>query len=278
MQLQASGAVLCVSVVMTVSVGIVLTKAQTSVGSGGGSRMVHFHHVHINSTDPDASIAFYTSKFDCEKAAGPDGHDAIFAQKSWVLFNRVAKQPPSEILSGIWHIGWGAEDMPATYQKQLDAGTRFATPLTDISDLAGLARGRFFYAYVDGPNHELIELNTASNHRFGHLHLLSADPIRAAEWYHEHLGLPIVGKQEQKRIYNGFQVAPSATLQADNVRIIIYPLEYARTEWPALWSERKEFEPSKGRVIDHIAFSREGGKTEFIEGPDRVRIELWGEH
>ena len=30
-------------------------------------------------------------------------------------------------------------------------------------------------------------------------------------------------------MYNGFQVAPSATLIADNVRIIIYPVEYART-------------------------------------------------
>ncbi|HEY3839788.1 MAG TPA: VOC family protein [Bryobacteraceae bacterium] len=251
---------------LTVSFGIVLTNGQTPV--------VHFHHVHINSTDPAASIAFYTSKFDCEKTTGPDGRDAVHAQKSWILFDRVPSPPPSEILSAIWHIGWGAEDMPAAYRKQLDSGTRFATPLTDISELAGQPPGHFFYAYVDGPDHELIELNTASNHRFGHLHLLSADPIRAAEWYHDRLGLPIVGRQPQKRIYSGFQVAPSATLQADNVRIIIYPIEYARTQWPERWSERKDFEPSAGRVIDHIAFSREGGKTEFIEGPDHIRIEL----
>jgi hypothetical protein len=28
----------------------------------------HFHHIHLNATDPAAAIAFYTSKFDCEKA------------------------------------------------------------------------------------------------------------------------------------------------------------------------------------------------------------------
>jgi catechol 2,3-dioxygenase-like lactoylglutathione lyase family enzyme len=261
--------VLFVSVVVIVSFGIVVTNAQTPVA--------HFHHVHINSTDPAASIAFYSAKFDCEKAPGPDGRDAIHAQKSWILFNKVATEPPSDILSPIWHIGWGAEDMPATYQKQLDAGTRFQTPLTDISDLANMAKGKFFFAYVDGPNHELIELNTSQNHQFGHLHLLSADPIAAADWYHEHLGLPILGKQPQKKIYNGFQVGPSATVQADNVRIIIYPMEYARTQWPDLWSTRKDFESSAGRVIDHIAFTREGGKTEFVEGPDHIRIELWGE-
>ena len=266
--------VLSVSLALAVSLGIVITNAQTQVAPV----VAHFHHVHINATNPDASLSFYTSKFDCEKATGPDGQPAIHAQNSWIYFNRVAAQPPSEILSAIWHIGWGAEDMPATYQKQLDAGTRFQTPLTDISDLAGMASAKFFFAYVDGPNHELIELNTAAHHHFGHLHLLSADPIAAAGWYHEHLGLPVAGRQAQKRIYNGFQVGPSATVVADDVRIIIYPLEYARTQWPETWQTRKDFEPTAGRVIDHIAFTREGSRHEFIEGPDHIRIELLPAH
>ena len=59
---------------------------------------------------------------------------------------------PSELLSGIWHIGWGAEDMQSAYQQQLAKGTRFATPITDISDMVGGNRA-FFYAYVDGPDH-----------------------------------------------------------------------------------------------------------------------------
>ena len=29
----------------------------------------HFDHIHLNSTDPGAAIAFYTRKFDCEKAS-----------------------------------------------------------------------------------------------------------------------------------------------------------------------------------------------------------------
>jgi len=257
-------------VTLAVSILIVSTNAQIQMAHP----VAHFHHVHINATDPAASIAFYTSRFDCEKATFSDGRPAIHAQNSWILFNRVAAQPPSEILSAIWHIGWGAEDMPAAYRKQLDSGTRFETPLTDISDLVGMAKGKFFFAYVDGPDHELIELNTAAHHHFGHLHLLSADPIAAAEWYHEHLGLAIVGRQPQKRVYNGLQVGPSATVVADDVRIIIFPLEYARGQWPATWQTRRDFEPTAGRVIDHIAFTREGSDRQFIEGPDHVRIEL----
>ena len=196
MHLLPVGSVLSVSIGLAASIGIVTICAQAQVVPP----VAHFHHIHINANDPAASIAFYTSRFDCAKAAG---NDAIRAQDSWILFTRVGAQPPSEILSAIWRIGWGAEDMPAAYRKQLDAATRFETPLTDIGDLVGMAKGKFFFAYVDGPNHVFIELNTASHHHFGHLHLLSPDPIAAAGWYHRHLGLTIVGRQPQTRIYKG---------------------------------------------------------------------------
>jgi catechol 2,3-dioxygenase-like lactoylglutathione lyase family enzyme len=62
----------------------------------------HFHHIHLNTTDPAAAIDFYTRKFDF------DG--------SRILFTQVKAAPPSDIVSAIWHFGWGAEDMPATYR------------------------------------------------------------------------------------------------------------------------------------------------------------------
>ncbi len=173
-------------------------------------QLAHFHHVHLNVTDPAAAIAFYTSKFDCEKASFAGTQDAVWAQKSWLLFTKVATPPKSEITSTIWHIGWGAEDVPATYRKQLDTGTPFETPLTDISDLVGSKEpGVFFYAYVDGPNHQLIELNTANHHHFGHIHMLSKDPIAAGEWYVKEFGLTRQGRgtpSREPRMYKGFQV------------------------------------------------------------------------
>ncbi len=253
----------------------------------------HWHHVHINATDPKASIDFYTAKFNCEKGRYLGKSDAVWTQKSWLLFEKTGKAPGSEIVSPIWHIGWGAEDMKATYEKQVASGTKFQTPLTDISALAGRPAGGFFYAYVDGPDHELIELNTSNHHHFGHLHLLSLDPVAAGEWYQKHLGLSLRGKQTQKRLYEGFPVAPAAFLQADNVSIIIYPVEYARVQWPDLWKTRTDFESTRGRAIDHIAFSvddlgatmarlrQEGvkvlesaAKSAMIEGPDHIAIEL----
>jgi catechol 2,3-dioxygenase-like lactoylglutathione lyase family enzyme len=260
----------------------------------------HFHHVHLNVTNPKAAADFYTTKFDAEKTRFAGVMDAVRTQKSWLLFTKVDSPPPSEIVSTIWHIGWGAEDMPAAYKQQLESGTKFETPLTDISALAGLSPGKFYYAYVDGPEHALIELNTASHHRFGHLHLLSEDPVAAAEWYQKHLGIPVRGKSAKARVYEGYPVGPSASLQADNVNIIIFPVGYAHTAWPTLWDGRKSFESTKGRAIDHIGFSvdhlqewlerlRADGvkvtaeprtvadgkiKFAFIEGPDHILIEL----
>ena len=262
----------------------------------------HFHHLPLNSTDPAQAINFYTSKFDCEKARFNGKTDAVWTQKSWILFQKVNKPPKSEITSAIWHFGWGAEDMKATYQKQLDSGTKFATPITDISDIGGgNATGLFFFAYVDGPDHQLLELNTANHHHFGHIHLLSKDPVAAGEWYMKEFGLVRRGTgapSREPRFYRGFQIGPSMSLMMDNVNIIIFPMEYAKTQWPDLWKDRSDFESTSGHVTDHIAFSvenleqtlarlkKEGvkitegahgdsdGRYAFIEGPDHIKIEV----
>src|SRR5258706_13002065 len=270
--------------------------AQTIVGA-------HFHHLHLNAIDPKADIEFYTTKFDAQPAKFAGLLDAVWAQKSWMLFQKVNTPPVSEISSTVWHFGWGAEDMKATYQKQLDSGTKFQTPLTDISDIGGgpnAQMGRFFYAYVDGPDHALIELNTAGHHRFGHLHLLSDDPIAAGEWYVKAFGGANLRQGKQVRIYRDVQIGPSSSLTMDNVNIIFYPVEYARTSKMPGWDDRKTFESTKGHVVDHIGISVDnldeaiaalkkagvtvtdepksvaGGKIKyaFIEGPDKMRIEV----
>ncbi len=256
----------------------------------------HFHHLHLNATDPAAALSFYPSKFDCERARFAGSQDAIWAQKSWLLFNKVSAPPPAEIVSAIWHFGWGAEDMKVAYQKQLDAGTRFDTPITELGPT-------FFFAYVLGPDGALIELNSARHHHFGHLHLLSADAVSAGEWYIRHFGARWAsGKPptRQPRFLRGFQVGPGASLMMDNVNIIIYPVEYARQRFKEQWKDRTAFATSSGRVVDHVAFSfadlnqavkrfrQEGVKvvskprkipktkarSAFIEGPDNILIEL----
>jgi catechol 2,3-dioxygenase-like lactoylglutathione lyase family enzyme len=283
--------------VLTLAMGV---QAQEIVPTPLNAR---FHHVHLNTTDPEAAIIFYTAKFKAERQKFAGIRDAVWTGDSWILFNKVDTPPPSDTISGIWHIGWGGEDMKAVYQKQLDSGTKFQTPLTDISGLTGGAEnsGQFFYAYVDGPDHALIELNTAKHHNFGHVHMFSADPIATGEWYVAHLGVK-ARFQKDVRTYRNTQNAPAAFITANHVSMIVYPLEYLQTSGYEPFKGRRELAPTRGRVIDHIGFavdnldealaqmkaagvkitaepvSRGQIKFAFIEGPDQVAIELIEDH
>jgi catechol 2,3-dioxygenase-like lactoylglutathione lyase family enzyme len=259
----------------------------------------HFHHLYLNTLDPAAAIDFYTRKFDCEKAKFAGVHDAVWAQKSWLLFNKVDKPPAWELTSAIWHFGWGAEDMKATYQRQLNMQTKFFTPLTTIPRVSP----SFYYAYVEGPDHALIELNTANHHHFGHLHLFSEDPVSAGLWYMKYFGATRRGNtppSREPRFYEGLQVGPSMSLMLDNVNIIIFPIEYSKKAYPEHWKGQTAMTSTKGGVVDHVGISFDnlhealerlrkdgvkvtdeiksaaGGKVKYayIEGPDKIRIEL----
>jgi catechol 2,3-dioxygenase-like lactoylglutathione lyase family enzyme len=254
----------------------------------GANAQAHFHHVHLNATDPASAIEFYTSRFKARKESFAGLGDAVWTGDSWLLFTKVDAPPPSELLSGIWHIGWGAQDMRSTYRQQLARGTRFATSITDISDMVGGNRP-FFYAYVDGPDHALIELNTARHHNFGHVHLFSADPPAAGAWYAKQFGFRSFPRTEQ-RVYRDVQIAPAAFVTAGHVSMIIYPVQY----------RGGGFVSTRGRVIDHLGFGVDDldatlarmrndgvkvlsqprtladGRIRFalVEGPDQVAIEL----
>ena len=56
-------------------------------------------------------------------------------------------------------------------------------------------------------------------------------------------------------MYRDVQIGPSASFMMDNVNFIIYPMEYATSSHMPGWENRKTFEPTKGRVVDHIGIS-----------------------
>lgn len=267
--------------------------------------LAHFHHLHLNSTDPDAAIEYYATRLNSEKAKFGAGVNALWTQKSWILFNKVKAAPPSEVLSAIYHMGWGAEDMPAEYKRQLELGTKFETPLTDAAGLFGRGTpGKSFFAYLDGPDHALIEINTTTNHVFQHIHLLSDDPVATAAWYRKEFGgisRPGAAASLEPRVVNGLQVFPMTSIAVDNVNFIWFPKDFAsKGVYAAQWKGRTTFASPRGRVIDHFAFSVDnldrtlarlqgdgvriiskprrqpgvGIKSAFVEGPDKIEIEL----
>jgi catechol 2,3-dioxygenase-like lactoylglutathione lyase family enzyme len=275
------------------------TALLTVIGASGDvfAADAHFHHVHLNTQDPQQAIEFYTSKFEARRARFAGLQDAVWTGDSWILFTKVNAPPPSALISPIWHFGWGAPDMKTEYERQLATGTKFFAPLTPLSST-------FFFAYVESPEHALIELNTAATNRFGHVHLFSADPITTGEWYIKHFGLTRRGTgvpSREPRFRGDLQIGPSMSLMADHVNLIIYPVEYSKKQYAGDWPQgQTTLVSSRGRIVDHIALSvsdldaklkelRKAGVTvtaeprsiadgkirfAFIEGPDRIAIEL----
>lgn len=268
---------------------------------------IHFHHLHLNTTDPGRAADFYTTKFEARKARFAGLQDAVWAHDSWILFTKVNSSPPWELVSPIWHFGWGAEDMKAEYKKQLENGTKFFAPLTKLSPEG--AANEFFFAYVESPDRSFIELNTADHHHFGHVHLFSADPVTAGEWYIKHLGAKRrnanAPPSREPRFRGELQIGPSMSLMSDHVNIIIYPVEYSKTAYKDQWQAgQTALVSSRGRTVDHLGFSvanldatlaamRKDGvkvtaeprsiangrlKFAFIEGPDQIAIELVEDH
>src|SRR5260370_17289834 len=85
-----------------------------------------FHHLHLNSVDPDAAIAFYVRRFPASVKTRWGGRPALGAPNDvLVLFDRVPTPPPTSPQTAIWHFGWHVPDTRhtlATFQGHASQG------------------------------------------------------------------------------------------------------------------------------------------------------------
>jgi catechol 2,3-dioxygenase-like lactoylglutathione lyase family enzyme len=256
-----------------------------------------FHHVRLNTTDPAKSINYYVKHFGGVPIKFNGKVDSVFCERSFLLFNKVQEAPPKELVSGIWHIGWGGVDVVNEYQWMKRQGVEFHTPPTPLPGFDN------FYMYIRGPAGELIEINTMGHHRFAHVHFFATDINATCQWYADHLGLkPRRGNVPRPKgdpntllgIWMNF-------ITCDNVQMIFF--SKPETDPPPKWwpdAPLKEIQPTAGRPIDHIAFSyreidpvfermkangvtitsepairsEHGLRSFFVEGPEKVSIEI----
>jgi catechol 2,3-dioxygenase-like lactoylglutathione lyase family enzyme len=213
----------------------------------------HFHHVRLNVTDVDKSIRFYARVFGAVPVKFQGVADALFTERSFILFNQVSQPPPSDLTSAIWHIGWGGVDVKSEYEWWKKHGVTIHTPL---SPLPGQDN---YYFYVSGPNKELIEINTMGHHRFAHVHLFATDVNETTNWYAKHLGLEPRRKGSVPKPAGDMSTLLGIWmnfLPCDNVNIIVFG-KPDRDPPPAWWRDPplRTLQPTQGRVIDHLAFS-----------------------
>ena len=251
---------------------------------------VHFHHVHLNVTDPRATIAFYQKFFGATEVRYRGLSDGLFTEKSFILLTRVAASPVTNLGTTLWHIGWAGVDGQSEFTWRTNEGIRVQTPIT--------ALGRNHYMYFFGPDSEVIEVYTGNkNHRFEHVHLLASSLSATLGWFQEHLGLAARMSADSKLLG-----VPINLLRIDNVYLYIMERPPVGQPHPD-WLPREvgdTFPPTERTAIDHIAFSvadirpvlqrmrnagavivrpvgrsREYGLTSFfVRGPDGLLIEI----
>jgi catechol 2,3-dioxygenase-like lactoylglutathione lyase family enzyme len=182
-----------------------------------------FHHLHLNSVDPDAAIDFYARQFPTSSKLRWGGLPALKAPNNvLILFTKVATAPATSPQTAIWHFGWHVTDSRArlaAYQGRRevellplytgdDGGTVFISSDTwpGTGGVLGLTQAQIAdakardvqptrtggFAYMRGPDQAIVEY--AGNHpaeRFNHVHLYQEDPFCAQLWYQKHLNAPV---------------------------------------------------------------------------------------
>ena len=109
------------ALVLTAILGLtlpVLSVAQSSDSSA--LPPPGFHHLHLNSTNPEAAIEYYTKQFPSTSKATWGGQSVLKSGKVYVLFNKVSKQPTIVPQSAIWHFGWHVVDVRERNKMYLD--------------------------------------------------------------------------------------------------------------------------------------------------------------
>ena len=178
-----------------------------------------FHHLHLNSVNPEAAIAFYTKHFPTTSATTFAGQPALRSPNNvLVLFTTVATPPATQPPTAFWHFGWHVTDVRKsleTYKQNGatmlplytgDGGTVYVSSDTWPGTggvlgltLDGIAQakaqgvkpaGGAGFMYLRGPDDALIESQgNMPAERFNHVHMFQDQPYCAQLWYETRLNV-----------------------------------------------------------------------------------------
>ena len=255
-----------------------------------------FHHLHLNSVDPDGAIEFYTKAFPSTSTTTFAGQPALASPNNvLVLFNKVDAPPATQPHTAFWHFGWHVTDVRVARDRLLKqgvtllplytgdgAGTVYISSDTwpGSGGVLGLTRagiadakakgikpaGGAGFAYLRGPDDALVEYqgNMASE-RFNHVHMFHEQPFCAQLWYQKHLNVPAAPRQTARTATNcAVQRGADKTLPALDWHGMYRTPSINSTVFgdvSLFWYMNQHDSPAvstRGHLLDHIALRVEG--------------------
>ena len=255
----------CIAIAAALAAGLVGAQEPAKV------EPLHFHHVHLNSTNPPAAAEYYTKPF-AQSATKTmfNGLDAVKTGNLYLLFTKVAATPQNELTgpqTSVWHFGWNTPDSRKYNERFRAMGLEIAQmwdaadgKLVDMSSdtLPGLptqeqilelrAKGvqptrEGGFGYLRGPDGAMIEnAQSGQTERFNHVHMYHEHPRCAMQWYVTHLGATM----PQGR--GGAAPAPAPVGDCKT-------LTYAPPTWPSFAKTGFVRDPAGGVLFDDISIS-----------------------
>jgi catechol 2,3-dioxygenase-like lactoylglutathione lyase family enzyme len=177
-----------------------------------------FHHIELNSVDPDAAIAFYVKQFPATARTVWEGKPALASPDNvLVVFNKVPRPPAADPnVTAYWHFGWNVVDSHRSMEAWGAQNLLVPFYTDEQGDFVGISSDTYPYppgvpgrtraqlaeakaqnlqprreagnGYIAGPDGAIIEFTgNAPAERIDHVHMWQEDPVCAQLWYQAHL-------------------------------------------------------------------------------------------
>jgi len=230
----------------------------------------HFHHLALNSTDPDAAIAFYVKEFPSTSRTTWEGMPALASPTHMmIVFNKVASPPPADPDgTAYWHFGWNVADSRVSLETFRAQNLLVPFYTDDQGDFVGISSDTYPYppgvpgrtkaqiaeavaqglkprgvsgnGYIFAPDHAIVEFTGNAPERFDHVHMWQDDPLCAQLWYQTHLeATPRRGP------------APATPITQENCKVARIP----DPSWPSLDRQGTYRAPTGGVSFDDVAMN-----------------------
>jgi catechol 2,3-dioxygenase-like lactoylglutathione lyase family enzyme len=317
-----------VRLALFISSGALMVATVSHAQAPARASMPQLHHVGLNSVDPARAIEWYLKVWPSAKKTEVAGLPGV--ESDMLLLFKTVTRPPtgawrddlhrSDPQSAFWHIGAntnttniaerlasiGITNLPlftsptgtkTVWRSGLApyAGTLSAAQLANAASAPPREGG---FSYVVAPDGVLFELTggPTTHDSFAHLHFYHEQPLCAANWYVEQLGmeLPPVrdssGVEHPRKTYDpcvapfgepgwpalepiGTIRQPNAGVRFGNGSMSWYPRQCQGERC----GRDQPLVPSRGQALDHVAFTVDSldalmtrlraAKVKVLEGP-----------
>jgi hypothetical protein len=252
----------------------------------------HFHHLALNSMDPDGAIAFYLKEFPSTARTSWEGMSALKSPTNvLIVFQKLAVPPPADPeITAYWHFGWNVADSRKSLEVFRAQNLLVPFYTDDHGDYVGISSDTYPYppgvpgrtraqladavaqklepsrisgnGYISGPDHAIVEFTGNAPERFDHVHMWQDDPLCAQLWYVTHLeaaprrgpAMPVT--EESCKLARG---AEPSWPSLDSKGTYRFPTGGVRFDDVAMnWYPNqtgKPLGPTLGHLMDHVALS-----------------------